>query len=136
MRWAWIAGFTWATIGLLNAMLLFSGLDSEVENLWGGGQFLWVVSESGLIALLSYGVLKKAKLAAVSLFFYFWISRIPLLAVGWISLVEQPDMARFIIMQVLPAYLFFQGMRGALTFHFLTHPTSTSADSPTQKPAA
>ncbi len=136
MRWAWIAGFTWATIGLLNALLLFSGLDSEVENLWGGAQFAWVVVESGLIAWLSFGVLRRARLAAVSLFFYFWISRIPLLAVGLISLEEPPDMARFLIMQALPAYLFFQGMRGVLTFHVLTHATPIPADSPTKEPAA
>ena len=136
MRWAWIAGFSWAIVGLLNALLLFSGFDSEVENLWSGGQFAWVVAESGLMALLSYGVLKRVRLAAVSLFFYFWISRIPLLALGWISLEGPPDLARFLIMQVLFAYLFLQGMRGVLTFHFLTHRPYTTAASPTQQSAA
>ena len=75
IRWAWIAGFAFASVGLLNALLLFSGFDSEVENLWSGGQFSWVVFESGLMAVLSYGVFKRARLAAVSLFFYFWISQ-------------------------------------------------------------
>ena len=136
MLWAWIAGFFWAAVGLLNALLLFSGFDSEVENLWSGGQFAWVVVESGLIGLLSYGVLKRVRLAAISLFFYFWISRIPLLAVGWIPLEGPPDVARFLIMQVLFAYLFLQGMRGVSTFHVLTHPPNTTAASPTQESAA
>jgi hypothetical protein len=136
LRWAWIAGFSWAAVGLLNALLLFSGFDSEVENLWSGGQFAWVVVESGLMALLSYGVLKRVRLTAVSLFFYFWISRIPLLALGWIPVEGSPDVARLLVMQVLPAYLFLQGMRGVLTFHFLTHPPYTTAASSAQESAA
>ncbi len=136
IRWAWIAGFAFAAVGLINALLLFSGFDSEVENLWSGGQFAWVVFESGLMAVLSYGVFKRARLAAVSLFLYFWISRIPLLALGWISLEEPPDLARFLIMRVLVAYLFLQGMRGVLTFHFLTHLPHTTAASPIQESAA
>ena len=135
IRWAWIAGFSWAVIGLLNALLLFSGFDAEVENLWSTGQFLLVLGESALMAVLSYGLLQRVRAAAVTLFFYFWISRIPLLALGLISLEEPPDVARFLL-QVLVAYLFFQGMRGVLTFHFLTHPDYSAAGSPPQKSAA
>ena len=136
VRWAWFAGFFWATIGLLNALLLFSGLDSEVENLWSRVQSAWVVAESVLVAWLSYGVLKRVRVAAVSLFFYFWISRIPLLALGWISLAEPQDVVRFIVMQVLFAYLFLQGMRGVLTLHFLTHPKYPAEASPAEESAA
>ena len=133
--WAWVAGFSWAAIGVLNALVLFSGFDSEVENLWSGWQFILVVVESGLMFVLSYGVRKRARVAAVSLFFYFWISRIPLLALGLISLEEPPDVARFLL-QVLVAYLFLQGMRGVLTFHFLTHSQPPAAVSPSQESAA
>ena len=136
IRWAWIAGFAWATVGLINALLLFSGFDSEVDNLWSGGQFAWVVFESGLMGALSYGVFKRARPAAVLLFLYFWISRIPLMALGWISLEEPPDVARFLIMQVLVAYIFLQGMRGVLTLHFLTHLPHATAASPIQESAA
>ena len=107
IRWAWIAGFSWAVIGLLNALLLFSGFDAEVENLWSTGQFLLVLGESALMAVLSYGLLQRVRAAAVTLFFYFWISRIPLLALGLISLEEPPDVARFLL-QVLVAYLSFR----------------------------
>ena len=135
MRWAWIAGFSWAAVGLLNALLLFSGFDSEDENLWSAGQLAWVVVETGLMALLSFGVLKRVRMAAVSLFFYFWISRIPLWALDLISWEEPQDVARIIIMQVLPACLFFQGMRGAWTFHFLSHPQYSGEASPTEESA-
>ncbi len=128
IRWAWIAGFFLVAIYLFNAATRFSG--------WSAGQLAWVVFESGLMALLSFGVLKRARLAAVSLFFYFWISRIALLVLGLIPLEEPPDVARFLIMQVLFAYLFLQGMRGTLTYHFLTHPPYTTAASPTQESAA
>jgi len=146
MRWAWVAGFVLVTVNLLNAailylfyelfLLLFPGFDSEVEK-WSAGQFAWVVFESVLIGLLSYGVLKRVRLAAVSLFFYFWLSRIPLLALGLISLEKPPDdFARFLLLQALPAYLFFQGMRGAWTFHFLTHPPYPAEAPPIQETAA
>jgi len=140
IRWAWIAGFTFAAVGLLNALLinllsLFFGFDPEVEIRWSGGQLAWVVFESGLIATLSFGVLKRVRLAAVSLFFYFWVSRIPLLALGLI-VDPRDDVAHFLIMQVLFAYLFLQGMRGVLTFHFLTHPPYTTAASSIQESPA
>ena len=135
IRWAWIAGFSFAAVGLINALLLFSGFDSEVENLWSGGQFAWVVFESGMMAVLSYGVLKRVRLAGVSLFFYFWISRIPLLALGLIAPVDPLALLNFVIIQVLPAYLFLQGMRGVLTFHCLTQPQQQGEASPTQESA-
>ncbi len=129
MRWAWAEGFFLAALYLFNAVTLIS--------VWSTGQFALVVFESGLLAVLSYGVLKRARLAGVSLFCYFWISRILWLALGFISL-EDPleDVARFLLWDVLPAYLFFQGMRGVLTFHYLTHPPYATAASPTRESAA
>ncbi len=128
IRWAWIAGFLLAALYLFNAVALFY--------VWSTGQFAWVVVASGLIAVLSYGVLKRVRMAAVCLFFYFWISQIPLWALDLIPREEPLDVARIIIVQVLPAYLFFQGMRGVLTFHFLTQLPHTTAASPTHESAA
>ena len=54
------------------------------------------------------------------LFFYFGTSRIILIALGLISLQQPPDILRFLV-QVVVAYLFFQGLRGTLVFHYLTH---------------
>jgi len=121
MRYAWIAGFAWAAVGLVNALVFFSGFDAETQTLWSGGQFAFVIIESAVMAALSYGVVKRLRLAAALLFFYFWISRIPLLALGIISLEAPPDLFRFLL-QVLVAYLLFQGMRGAFTCYYLTHP--------------
>jgi len=114
MRNAWIAGFAAAGIGLINALISFPSAASESQGGWSNGQFIFVILESSLMAGLAYGVFKRIRAAAVSLFFYFLISRIPLLAMGLMRLEVLP-------LQLLFGYLFFQGLRGALTFHHLTH---------------
>lgn len=115
MRNAWIAGFVSAGLGFINALIFFSGTDSAAQGSWSAGQFTFVMIESSLMAALSHGVLKRMRATAVLLFLYFLISRIPLLAMGLIRPEVLP-------VQLLFGYLFFQGMRGALTFHHLTHP--------------
>ena len=115
MRNAWITGFAAAGIELINALIFFPSTDPESPRGWSNGQFAFVILESGLMAGLAYGILKRLRAAAVLLFLYFLISRIPLLALGLLRLEVLP-------LQLLFGYLFFQGMRGALTFHHLTHP--------------
>jgi hypothetical protein len=115
MRNAWIAGFAAAGVGFINALISFPSAASDSQGGWSNGQFVFVMLESSLMAVLAYGVLKRTRAAAVLLFFYFLISRIPLLAMGLMRLEVLP-------LQLLFGYLFFQGMRGALTFHYLTHP--------------
>ncbi len=125
MRYAWLAGFIWAGISLFNAGInglgLIFGFDAEGQPWWSGGQLAFVLAESTLVASLSFGVLKRWRPAAVLLFFYFAISRIILIALGLIALQQPPDILRFLV-QVVVAYLFFQGIRGTLVFHSLTHP--------------
>ena len=81
------------------------------------------------MAVLAYGVLRRVRAAAVLLFFYFLISRIPLLAIG----VMKPEV---LPLQLLFGYLFFQGMRGALTFHYLTHPHYLTPPLPQEREAS
>ena len=118
MRNAWIAGFAAAGVGLINALISFPSAHADSQGGWSNGQFIFVMLESSLMAGLAYGVLKRTRAAAVLLFAYFVISRIPLLAMGLMRLEVLP-------LQLLFGYLFFQGMRGALTFHHLTHPFPT-----------
>jgi hypothetical protein len=122
MRNAWIVGFIWTALSFMGAVAGIWGLAPDAEEGTGLGLFILVILEVGLVAYLSYGVLQRRRWAATLLFLYFWISRIPWIAVGLISLQSGPDVARFLVVQVLPAYLFFQGMRGAWTFFYLTHP--------------
>ena len=122
IRWAYMCGYLYAGVCLLNTVLLFSTWDSEVSGLWSTGQSVFVVLESSLIAILSFGLSRRNKLGAIGLFVYFTVSRVPLLFLGFLPAVnELDDLVRLIVSQVLPAYLFFQGLRGVLTFHVLKH---------------
>lgn len=122
MRNAWIAGFVWAALSFFGAAAGIWNLASQAEAGPGLGLFIAAMVEVGLVAYLSYGVLRRRRGAATLLFFYFWTSRILWIALGLISFQTGPDVVRFLVLQVLPAYLFFQGMRGTWTFHYLTHP--------------
>ena len=81
-----------------------------------------------MLGILSYGLKHHSRGAAVGLFFIFCISRIVSIAMGLIVFTTFENIARFMV-QLIFAYLFFQGMRGAMTFHYLTHP-----DYPTSVP--
>jgi hypothetical protein len=140
MRNAWVVGFIWAALSFVGAVAGIWGLAPEAEEGPGLGLFILVILEVGLVAYLSYGVLQRRRNAATLLFFYFWISRIPWIFVGLISLQSGPDIVRFLVLQVLPAYLFFQGMRGAWTYFYLTHPeypdVSQQQDSASSSPGS
>lgn len=115
MRNAWIAGFISAGISLIVALSSFSGSGAEAQRSWTTGQFAFVLTEAGLTAALSYGIVKRFRAAAVLLFFCFFIIKVTAYSMGFGKLPALP-------LQLLFGYLFFQGMRGALTFHHLTHP--------------
>ena len=73
-----------------------------------------------MIAILSFGLSRRNKMAAIGLFVYFLLSRVPLLILGFLPAANELDgLMRLVVMQILPAYLFFQGLRGVLTFHDL-----------------
>lgn len=122
IRWAYICGYLYAGVCLLNTILLFSAWDSEVSGLWSTGQSVFVVLESSLIAIFSFGLSRRNRMAAIGLFVYFSASRVPLLILGYLPAVnELDDLVRLVVSQVLPAYLFLQGLRGVLTFRALKH---------------
>ena len=120
IRWAYISGYLYAGVFVFNAIALFSVGDLEVKGLWSTGQAVFVVLEASLVAFLSFGLSQRNKLAAIGLFVYFLLSRVPLLILGFLPAANELDgLMRLVVMQILPAYLFFQGLRGVLTFHDL-----------------
>ena len=122
IRWAYICGYLYAGVFVFNAIALFSVGDLEVKGLWSTGQAVFVVLEASLIAILSFGLSRRNKMAAIGLFVYFLLSRVPLLIIGFLPAANELDgLMRLVVMQILPAYLFFQGLRGVLTFHDLKH---------------
>ena len=127
IRNAWIVGFLWAAWSFIGVVTSIWSLAPDAEEGLGLKLFIFAVVEVGLVAFLAYGVLKRRKSAATLLFFYFWTSRIFWISIGLISFATMSDIAKFFVLQVLPAYLFFQGMRGAWTFYYLTHPQYPSS---------
>ncbi|HLF03754.1 MAG TPA: hypothetical protein VI855_00830 [Dehalococcoidia bacterium] len=127
MRHAGIAGFVAAAISLSVAVMSYGAEDPEGRALLEGGgwAFAFVVVEAVLLAGLSWGVLKRGRAAGVALFGYFLASKSVAYALGWGNLTALPVM-------LLLGYLFFQGMRGACTYHHLTHPVypAAGADAP------
>lgn len=137
VRNASIAGFAWSAyifvvaVGFLIALLL-SGDGGEGK--LSLALFIFVVVEVGLVALLSFGVMRYLRKAAVALFFYFVISRLVLLAIGEIGFGEPQDLVR-LLLQVIVGYFFFQGLRGVLTYYYLTHPQYPVAVDPSETSA-
>ena len=122
MRHAWLVGFMMSGIFFVNAAIAIWGLAPGAEDRLSLGLFIFALVEVGIVAFLSYGVLRRSKEAATALFCYFWISRIFWIAMGIIDLSTAPHIFKFLVWQVLPAYIFFQGLRGAWTYYYLTHP--------------
>ena len=122
IRWAYICGYLYAGVFVFNAIALFSVGDPEVKGLWSTGQAVFVVLEASLVAILSFGLSRRNKMAALGLFVYFLLSRVPLLILGFLPAANELDgLMRLVVMQILPAYLFYQGLRGVLTFYDLKH---------------
>ena len=122
IRWAYICGYLYAGGFIFNAIVLFSVGSLEVKGLWSTGQAGFVVFEASLVAILSFGLSRRNKVAAIGLFGYFLLSRVPLLILGVLPSANELDwLMRLLVMQILPAYLFFQGLRGVLTFYDLKH---------------
>lgn len=122
IRLAWLVGFVLSGVFFINAAVAIWGLAPEAEDRLPLSLYIFALIEVGIVALLSYGVLRRLKEAATALFFYFWISRIFWIAMGVIGLATGPEILKFLVWQVLPAYFFFQGLRGAWTYYYLTHP--------------
>jgi hypothetical protein len=134
IRNAWIAGFIWSAWSFTGvAVALIGRLTNETDARLPLGLLVFAVVEVGLVAFLSYWMMRHSRSAATLLFFYFWMSRVFWIATGLIRLDSGPYIAGFFLVQVLPAYLFFQGMRGVWTFYYLTHPQYPAA-APEQKP--
>ena len=121
MRWAWVAGLIWAGMEAFNALTLFFGVETALRPQWSVAQFILVLVEAATMAALSLGLKRRSRAAAALLFGFFCVSRVVLLFLGMIALSTGEDVARLVV-QSLFAYLFFQGLRGALTYHHLTHP--------------
>ena len=122
VRNGWLCGFLWAGWSFIGVVAGIWSLAPEAEERLSLSLFILAVVEVGVVAFLSYGVMRQRRPAAATLLVYFWVSRIFWIAAGAIGLGGYGEIIKFGILQVIPAYLFLQGMRGVWTWHRLTHP--------------
>lgn len=121
--WGGVAGLVAAGINFIVIMATYFG-DPAVEGVVqpGGLPFLLVLAEAGALMVLSVGTLNRVRAAAALLLAWHLVSKLSLLGLaifGWGPGSLHP---LYLVLNVLFAYLFFQGWRGTLTWHYLTHP--------------
>lgn len=119
IRSAWIVGLLWSAWSFFGVITGIWSLSVEGEEGLKLFVFILVVLEVGVVAGFSYGLFLRRRLFGVGLFLYFWFSRIFWIWVGLIGFASFFELARFAVIQVLPAYVFFQGMRGTLSYYYL-----------------
>jgi len=119
IRLAWFVGLLWSAWSFFGVISGIWSLSAEGEEGLRLFVFILVVLEVGVVALLSYLVFRRSRFGGVCLFLYFWFSRIFWIWVGLIGFSSFVELGRFMVIQVLPAYVFFQGMRGTLSYYYL-----------------
>ncbi len=122
VRNGWLFGFLWAGWSFIGVASGIWSLAPGTEDRLPLTLFILAVVEVGVVAFLSYGVMRRGRPPSAALFVYFWASRVFWIAAGAIGLGGYGEIVKFAILQVIPAYLFLQGMRGVWTWHHLTHP--------------
>ena len=124
IRYGGIAGLVAAGINFIVIMSTYFVGDSGVEGVIrpGGGEFLFVLLEAALVAVLAAGMLKRNRAAAAALLGYQIVSKLVLFGLAIFGLGPGNLNPVSLVLNLVFAYLFFQGLRGVLTWHYLTHP--------------
>ena len=124
IRWGGGAGLAAAIVNFIVIMSTYFVGDTGVEGVVrpSMGQFLFVLAEAGLVAGLAAGVLKRSRAAAAALLFYQVVSKLALFGLAAFGLGPGNLNLVSVVLNLAFAYLFFQGLRGVLTWHYLTHP--------------
>ena len=124
IRWAGGAGLAAAVINFIVIMSTYFVGDTGVEGVIqpSGGQFLFVLVEAVVVASLAVGVLRRSRAAAMALLVYQVLSKLALFGLAAFGLGPGNLNLVSVVLNLAFAYLFFQGLRGILTWHYLTHP--------------
>lgn len=124
IRWGFGAGLAAATINFIVIMSTYFVGDTGVEGVVqpSRGEFIFVLVEAGMVAALAYGVLKRSRAAAATLLAYQLVSKSVLFGLALAGLGPGNLNPVSLVLNLAFAYLFFQGLRGTLTWHYLTHP--------------
>ena len=123
--WGGGAGLAYSAIYLIVIVSTFFG-DPDVAGVIqpGGEESFFILAMAGVIAVLAVGVLKRNRAAAVLLLCFFVVVMLTLF--GMAAFGFGPGKLQTLPFHLVFAYLFFQGMRGVLTWHYLTRPGYTA----------
>ena len=124
IRWGAAAGLASAVINFIVIMSTYFVGDTGVEGVIqpSGGQFLFVLAEAVVVAALAAGVLMRNRAAAMTLLGYHVVSKLALFGLAAFGLGPGNLNPVSLVLNLVFAYLFFQGLRGVLTWQYLTHP--------------
>lgn len=122
--WGGGAGLAAAVINFIVIMSTYFVGDTGVEGVVqpSGGQFLFVLVEAAVVASLAVGVLRRSRAAAMALLVYQVVSKLALFGLAAFGLGPGNLNLVSVVLNLVFAYLFFQGLRGVLTWRYLTHP--------------
>ena len=128
IRWGGGAGLAAALINFIVIMSTYFVGDTGVEGVIqpSGGQFLFVLAEAVVVAGLAVGVLWRNRAAATALLLYHVVSKLVLFGLAALGLGPGNLPPVSLVLNLVFAYLFFQGLRGVLTWRYLTHPNYPS----------
>ena len=123
--WGGGAGLAYSAIYLIVIVSTFFG-DPDVAGVIqpGGEESFFILAMAGVIAVLAVGVLKRNRAASVLLLCFFVVVMLALFGLAAFGL--GPGKLQTLPFHLVFAYLFFQGMRGVLTWHSLTRPGYTA----------
>ena len=129
IRWGGGAGLAAAVINFIVIMSTYFVGDTGVEGVVqpSRGQFIFVLVEAILVAGLAAGVLKRSRAAAGALLGYQIVSKLLLFGLAVFGLGPGNLNPVSLVLNLVFAYLFFQGLRGVLTWRHLTHPEHPTA---------
>ena len=129
--WGGGAGLAAAVINFIVIMSTYFVGDTGVEGVVqpSRGEFLFVLVEAALVAGLAAGVLRRSRAAAGALLAYQVVSKLLLFGLAAVGLGPGNLNPVSLVLNLVFAYLFFQGLRGVLTWHYLTHPEYPVASS-------
>lgn len=124
IRWGGGAGLAAAVINFIVIMSTYFVGDTGVEGVIqpSSGQFLFVLVEAVVVAGLAVAVLRRSRVGAMALLAYHLVSKLTLFGLAAFGLGPGNLNPVSFVLNLVFAYLFFQGLRGVLTWRYLTHP--------------
>ncbi len=124
IRWGGGAGLAAAVINFIVIMSTYFVGDTGIEGVIqpSGGQFLFVLVEAVLLTGLAVAVLRRSRTGAMALLAYHVASKLALFGLAAFGLGPGNLNPVSVVLNLVFAYLFFQGFRGVLTWNYLTHP--------------